>query len=168
MVDISAGQLALVRAILARHIPQRIVRAFGSRVTGKARPDSDLDLIVIGREALQDLTLARLRADFEDSDLPFRVDLFTEPDLPLDWCHAARERSVLVFPAESVGAPTGRHSGDAFLVASLEVGSQAAQTDGQPEANLSDLFSTIDRLPRRRLTKEEIDNYLFVERSSWD
>lgn len=82
MLELSPSQRDTVRRILARHVPQREVRAFGSRVTGRAWRYSDLDLVVIGAEPLSDLTLANLRADFEDSDLPFRVDLLEARDLP--------------------------------------------------------------------------------------
>jgi predicted nucleotidyltransferase len=67
---------------LARHLPNRQVRAFGSRATGRAWCYSDLDLLVMGSVPIPDLTLASLRADFEDSDLPFRVDVLEERDLP--------------------------------------------------------------------------------------
>lgn len=49
------------------------VKVFGSRVTGKARPASDLDLVVfppIGQRELYDLMDA-----FEESDLPITVDV---------------------------------------------------------------------------------------------
>ena len=48
MVDMSDADLAVVLGILAQHVPDCMVRAFGSRVRGGARPYSDLDLVVIG------------------------------------------------------------------------------------------------------------------------
>jgi predicted nucleotidyltransferase len=57
------------------------VRAFGSRVNWTAKGYSDLDLAVVGSGKLSDDTLRHLREAFEESDLPFRVDV-------LDW-HAA-------------------------------------------------------------------------------
>lgn len=85
MLDLTPRQLAIVRGLLARHIPGREVRAFGSRVSGRAWRYSDLDLVVMGTEPLPDLVLATLRADLEDSDLPFRVDLIEARDLPANW-----------------------------------------------------------------------------------
>lgn len=82
MLDLTSDQLETVRKILARHLPDRRVCAFGSRVTGRAWRYSDLDLLVMGSEPIPDLALASLRADFEDSDLPFRVDVIEERDLP--------------------------------------------------------------------------------------
>ncbi len=49
--------------------------AFGSRVTGRAKPFSDLDLAIMGEVAVHAATLAALADDFDESDLPFKVDL---------------------------------------------------------------------------------------------
>lgn len=73
--DLSPQHLALVRAILARHVPDRTVVAFGSRARGTAKPWSDLDLAILGDERLPVVILARLASDFEESMLPFRVDV---------------------------------------------------------------------------------------------
>ena len=51
------------------------VRAFGSRVTGKVKPFSDLDLAVMGSEPLPASILADLKDAFSESDLPFKVDI---------------------------------------------------------------------------------------------
>jgi len=108
-LDLTPKQLAIVRTLLARRVPDREVRAFGSRVTGRAWRYSDLDLVVMGSERLPDITLARLRADLEDSDLPFRVDLIEEPELPAAWAErfAAESEPVVAVPATAhEGAPT--------------------------------------------------------------
>jgi predicted nucleotidyltransferase len=67
-----------VKRILAEHVPDCEVRAFGSRVTETAKRYSDLDLAVVGARALERDALRRLKEAFEESDLPFRVDV-------LDW-----------------------------------------------------------------------------------
>jgi predicted nucleotidyltransferase len=78
MLDLTAGQLAVVRDILHRHVPGLAVRAFGSRVNGTARHYSDLDLAIIAATPLPFDLIGRLREDFSESGLPFRVDI-------LDW-----------------------------------------------------------------------------------
>ena len=78
MIDLRPHHLEKVRSILARHASHCEVRAFGSRVNGKAKSYSDLDLAVVGSGKLSDDTLRWLREAFEESDLPFRVDV-------LDW-----------------------------------------------------------------------------------
>jgi type I restriction enzyme S subunit len=82
MLDLTPQQLSLLRAIVASRLPQREVRAFGSRVTGRAKPHSDLDLVIMGEEPIADAVLAELNADLDDSDLPFRVDVLLWPDTP--------------------------------------------------------------------------------------
>ena len=67
-----------VLKILRQRIPDRIVWVFGSRAGSKARKYSDLDLVVVGSEPIPDDIFDRLVDDFDDSELPFRVDL-------LDW-----------------------------------------------------------------------------------
>ncbi len=82
-LDLRGEHLRIVMSILSDVIPGVEVRAFGSRVLGTAKRSSDLDLVVAGASRLDWKTMARLKAAFEESDLPFRVDL-------LDW-HAIPE-----------------------------------------------------------------------------
>ncbi|MBU2655735.1 nucleotidyltransferase family protein [Acidomonas methanolica] len=77
-IDITPEERAIVLRILNEIVPGREVRAFGSRVTGKAKPFSDLDLAIMGDEPLSLETRARLEEAFSDSELPWRVDV-------LDW-----------------------------------------------------------------------------------
>lgn len=46
---------------------------FGSRVKGTHRNLSDFDLCFM--EKIPDATVTKIKGDFEDSDLPFQVDL---------------------------------------------------------------------------------------------
>lgn len=75
MLDLPAKQLAIVRAILAEHVPHAKVWAFGSRVLGTAKRFSDLDLAVEDIEELSISSWGNLRHAFQESDLPIRVDL---------------------------------------------------------------------------------------------
>lgn len=78
MIDVFPPHLRIIRAILRKYIPGCEVRVFGSRLGGAAKKYSDLDLVVVGREKLPKKILYLLREEFEESDLPFRVDI-------LDW-----------------------------------------------------------------------------------
>lgn len=82
MIDLSPPHLETVKSILAAHVPEHEVRAFGSRATWTARAYSDLDLAVIGEAPVDRATIAELKEAFEDSDLPIRVDV-------LDWCRVS-------------------------------------------------------------------------------
>ena len=75
MIDLSPPHLVIVERILAEHVPECEVRAFGSRATWNAKDYSDLDLAIIGDEPLPRGTVARLKEAFEESRLPMRVDV---------------------------------------------------------------------------------------------
>lgn len=74
-IDVSVRDLEQIRDILRKHLPDRKVAAFGSRVTGSAKPFSDLDLVVMGEQPIPTAALANLREELDESDLPFKVDL---------------------------------------------------------------------------------------------
>ena len=75
MIDLSPPHLAIVERILAEHVPECEVRAFGSRATWNAKDYSDLDLAIIGDVTLPRGSVARLKEAFEESRLPMRVDV---------------------------------------------------------------------------------------------
>ena len=74
-LEIRPDHLKIVEGILKKHLPDREVWAFGSRVNGTAKETSDLDLVVIGENSLDFQTLGALRDDFSESNLPYKVDL---------------------------------------------------------------------------------------------
>jgi predicted nucleotidyltransferase len=54
---------------------------FGSRATGRARPYSDLDILITSSAPLDWRARADLQDAFEASNLPFRVDVVEESRL---------------------------------------------------------------------------------------
>ena len=74
-IDVPAAVLEVVLQTLNRHVPDREIRVMGSRAQGQGKPFSDLDLVVMGDEPLELRTLGQLRDAFDDSNLPFAVDL---------------------------------------------------------------------------------------------
>jgi type I restriction enzyme, S subunit len=75
LLDVRADHLALVKKILAEHVPHADVWAFGSRAKWLARDTSDLDLCVDAKAPLTFTQLGLLKEAFEDSDLPYKVDV---------------------------------------------------------------------------------------------
>ena len=75
MADIARKHLETIKRILAEYVGDCEVRAFGSRVIGAAQEYSDLDLAVVGGSKMKRRTKMLLREAFEESDLPFRVDV---------------------------------------------------------------------------------------------
>ena len=84
MIKVTPRQLRAIKGLLAEWAPEAEARAFGSRVDGKPKDYSDLDLALAGPAKLDVAKLASLKEAFEDSDLPFRVDV-------LDWNSISEE-----------------------------------------------------------------------------
>ena len=80
-IDITAEQRKTVLALLARHLPNTTAWVYGSRVKWTSRPESDLDLVVFAKPE-QERRVSDLREAFEESNLPFRVDLFVWDTVP--------------------------------------------------------------------------------------
>lgn len=78
MIDLDPKFLEMVDRILALHVPDMEVRAFGSRVRENAGKFSDLDLALVADGAIPLSRLENLKDAFSVSDLPIAVDV-------LDW-----------------------------------------------------------------------------------
>jgi len=78
MIDIKEEDLKYVLNTIHKYVPDCEVRVFGSRFKGKAKPYSDLDIALVADKKVDWLLLEKIKDDFAESDLPFRVDL-------LDW-----------------------------------------------------------------------------------
>lgn len=75
-IDIRPKDLEIVQQILAQHLPSDAkIYVFGSRAKGTTKRSSDLDLAIdLGRRLQQKEEFA-LSFAFEDSNLPFKVDV---------------------------------------------------------------------------------------------
>jgi predicted nucleotidyltransferase len=71
MIHLDPRDARIIETILEKY-PYEFY-AFGSRVTGKQRPLSDLDLSFL--EAIPFSDLSQIMTEFEESDLPFKVDI---------------------------------------------------------------------------------------------
>ncbi|MBU1087127.1 MAG: nucleotidyltransferase domain-containing protein [Candidatus Omnitrophica bacterium] len=78
MIDVSAQDLKIIKQILKKYVSDYEIRAFGSRVTGKAKSYSDLDLVIVGKQKIERKLMVLLKEAFENSKLNFRVDI-------IDW-----------------------------------------------------------------------------------
>lgn len=76
LLALTEAEIMQVRAILAAHLPPGItVSVFGSRAKGRPKPWSDLDLALEGPAPLPLEVIAELAEAFDESDLPWKVDL---------------------------------------------------------------------------------------------
>lgn len=73
--DLSSEQRLWLRQTIDALLPGATVCVFGSRANGRARPFSDLDLLLVDPPRLPLALRAALVDAFEAGPLPFRVDL---------------------------------------------------------------------------------------------
>lgn len=71
MISLSDKELQFVKSILAKYPYQ--FYAYGSRVKGKQKKYSDLDLCY--KDKIPDAVITKIYEDFEMSALPFKVEL---------------------------------------------------------------------------------------------
>jgi predicted nucleotidyltransferase len=71
MIHVEERHLKIIREILSKY-PYKFY-AFGSRVHGNCKPFSDLDICAM--ETIPELTKCYLEEAFEESNLPFKVDI---------------------------------------------------------------------------------------------
>jgi len=74
-VDIRPDHLELVLGILRQYVLEAEVWVFGSRAKWLARDTSDLDLCIRAGEPIGFARMGQLREAFEDSSLPYKVDV---------------------------------------------------------------------------------------------
>jgi uncharacterized protein len=92
---LSPQQLHEVLQILEQHAPGVEVRVFGSRVKGTAKPYSDLDLALMTSSPLTLAQQAVLNEAFDESSLPFKVDV-------LDWAATSANFQALILAGSVV------------------------------------------------------------------
>ena len=91
-LNLKPEELKQVRQILKQCVPDKEVQAFGSRADGTAKPYSDLDLAIMMEQPLSLLQGALLTEAFEESDLPFKVDI-------IDWTTTSEGFRKLIEPS---------------------------------------------------------------------
>jgi predicted nucleotidyltransferase len=78
MIDIKSEHFEIVLNILKKYLKDCQIIIFGSRVTGNSNKFSDLDIVIDCNEKIKMSVLFNLEEEFQESDLPFRVDI-------IDW-----------------------------------------------------------------------------------
>ena len=83
LTDQQAAEVSTILRTVLVPLSQAPAKAwvFGSRATGRARPYSDLDILISSPVPLDWRARADLQDAFEASNLPFRVDVVEESRL---------------------------------------------------------------------------------------
>jgi len=102
-IDISSEQRELLLGLIRQYLPGVAVWAYGSRVKGTARTNSDLDLVVFTTPDKQ-RPVSELKEALGESNLPFIVDLHVWDEVPESFHEGIRENYAVlqdaVAPAE--------------------------------------------------------------------
>lgn len=99
-IDITPDQRKILIDLLNDYLPDVTVWVYGSRIKGTARPQSDLDLAVF-TSVEQKRAVAALKEALEESQLPFRVDLFVWDEIPAQFRENIQRMHVILVNARS-------------------------------------------------------------------
>ena len=106
-VDIRPDHLEIVQDILREHLPAGVkVWVFGSRANWTTKDSSDLDLALEGESKLSHKMLGALKDAFEDSTLPYTVDVVDLNAVGHAFEQIVKEQRV-PFPALSASSGSG-------------------------------------------------------------
>jgi predicted nucleotidyltransferase len=94
-IALSAQDREFLISLIGQYLPRTPVWAFGSRVKGTSHPWSDLDLAAFTR-AEQRPQVSLLKEAFEESNLPFRVDLLEWDGLPESFKETIKAEHVVL------------------------------------------------------------------------
>ena len=117
-IDVTAEQQKTIQTLLRRYLPGTAAWAYGSRVKWTSRPQSDLDLVVFATPR-QRHQVGDLREAFEESNLPFRVDLFVWDDVPASFRTRIEAEHVPLMRPTRPSCPDGwvqRRLGDVIVL----------------------------------------------------
>lgn len=71
MLDVKENHLNIIKKILKKY--SYVFYVYGSRAKKRARKNSDLDLCY--KEKIPENIISEIKEEFEESDLPFKVDI---------------------------------------------------------------------------------------------
>jgi predicted nucleotidyltransferase len=99
-LDLRPEWLDIIRKILATHLPEAEVIAYGSRVTGTAHEGSDLDLVTrnLSNPLLPVRNLGEIRDRFSESNLPILVDILDWAQIPDSFRNEIELGGVVISP----------------------------------------------------------------------
>ena len=84
-VDMSREHLKWVADVLARHLPDREVWAYGSRVAGRSWQYSDLDLVVMGNQPINATVMEDVQDELSETLVPYIIDFKDWNLIPEHW-----------------------------------------------------------------------------------
>lgn len=98
-IDLTQNQRKTVNELLKQYLPHTEVWAYGSRVKFTSKPQSDLDMVAFATHENK-ASISKLKEAFEESSLPFRVDLFVWDEVPAQF-HKNIKRDKVILQKKS-------------------------------------------------------------------
>ncbi|MBN8505317.1 MAG: nucleotidyltransferase domain-containing protein [Burkholderiales bacterium] len=95
-LQLSPAHQALLLGVVRAVLPQARLAVFGSRATGRSRPFSDLDLLLLEPPRLSWEQRLALQEGLEASELPFRTDIVEATALPEGMRERVLAESILL------------------------------------------------------------------------
>lgn len=96
-IQIDTPDLTSILKLIHQYTPDTSVWAYGSRVKGTSTEKSDLDLVIFS-EPEKNLLVSDLKEAFEESNIPFRIDLFIWNEIPTEFQNNIKECYVELIP----------------------------------------------------------------------
>jgi len=93
---IEEKHLVELKEIIKKFYPKSLIWAFGSRMDGSAHSGSDLDLVIVdyGQE---DSDYLRLKVAFQESNIPFLIDIFELNKLPESFQQEIKRQHLVLY-----------------------------------------------------------------------
>ena len=108
-IDLDSRHRRTVISLLDRFVRDTQVWAYGSRVAWTSHPASDLDLVVFASSD-QTSEVLRLREAFDDSNIPFRVDVHIWDRLPSSFHEEIITNYVILQDSSTIESSRRRHT----------------------------------------------------------
>ena len=136
-IDIRPDHLRIVRDVLRRHLPHGVTAwVFGSRADWKTKDSSDLDLALEGDTRLASKSLSAMETAFEESDLPYAVDIVD--------VNRIGDRFRKIVEKQRVRLPVNDHSGNGREQSALVENENQYAGAGRPTVTLGDCIEIND------------------------
>lgn len=89
-------QLSIVKKIVFKYLDPHdySVFIFGSRASGQQKKYSDIDLGIESKKPVKSSTIIAMQQEFEDSDLPFTVDIVDFTKVSERFKKVAKQRMI--------------------------------------------------------------------------
>lgn len=97
-IDLDFKYLEIIIQILHKQLPTNAkVYCFGSRTMNRAKPFSDIDILIDIGQPLSLALITSLNIDFDESLLPYKVDIADAHSISEEFHHAIQDQLILIF-----------------------------------------------------------------------